>query len=229
MATTEPTIADVISMNTRLPMTPELRSHKILASIRAVHALHRELVQTDVRMHAVEKEKLSDATKAYREIIRDAEERGAAIMPKEAHEILPRICEGLRTRDKIHEANQEARKARKAERARVTSALEEFEGPSKETNQAALPLAANGGAETGLEWFSDDARAVAYTALLDLDGRGKIDAVQSELLGDLAAAGLSPVDFVLDAAEAIEDAPPEADDVAAELAAIADEQRDLPI
>lgn len=229
MATTEPTIADIITMNTRLALTPEQRSHKILASIRAVHALHRELVQTDARMHAVEKEELSDATKAYREIIRDAEERGDKIKPKEAHEILPKICEGLRHRDELHEANQEARKARKAERARVTSALEEFEGPGKESNQTTLPLAANGGSETGLEWFSDDARAVAYTALLDLDGRGKIDAVQSELLGHLAAAGLNPVEFVLDAAEAIEDAPPEAADVATELAAIADEQADLPI
>ncbi len=226
------TIAETIIASTRPPLTPELRSHKILASIRAVHALHRQLVQTDLRMHAAEKEELSDATKTYREIIRDAEERGERIKPKEAHEILPRICEGLRKRDEIDDANQDARKARKAERARVSTALEELEGPGKgESNQVTLPLAAaNGGSETGLEWFTDDARAVVYTALLDLDGRGKIDNVQSELLGDLAAAGLSPVEFVLDAADAIEDAPPESDEVVArELAAIADEQADLPI
>jgi hypothetical protein len=208
-------------------LTPEQTSHRILAAVRAVHAFHELLVITDNRKRSSEKEELSDATKAYREIIRDAEDRGDSITPDEAHSILPTICDGLRTRDAIKDANDAARRNRKAERERVADALKELQSPAKDDGaQGTLPGLEDA---TGLGWFSADTKAVTYTALLDADEREAIDSVQADLLGDLGGLGLDAIEFVIDAADAVdEDEDPEVDeDAVAELDEIVGD--DLPV
>ena len=190
-------------------MTPEIRSHRILAAIRAVAKLQSDLVKTDRQLRDAESAELSDATKAYREVLRDADERREQLTPEESHEILPEALDGLATRDAIHEANTAARKARAAERKRVDGALAELHKPAQgDGDQPSLPgldgdEQGQTDAATGLGWFTAECRAVVYTALLHSDG--DLDPAQVELLADLASLGLEQIDFVLDAAEAIDE------------------------
>ena len=208
------------------PLTPEQTSHRILAAVRVVNQFYKELVKTDTRLRAIETTALAEATKAYREVVRDADDRSDSLTPKESHVILPKICAGLREHDRIKEANTVARKARAAEQKRVGEAHQELQGPLADGDQQQLPTSD----QTGLGWFCQDTVAVVYTALLDASERETIDPAQLELLAELAGAGLEAITFVVDAAGALddedEDDEPESDNEAiAELDAIAD---DLP-
>lgn len=194
-------------------MTPENRSHRILAALRATAKLHADLIKTDKQMRALETTELSDATKAYREIVRDADDRSDSLTPEESHEILPQVCDGLREHDEILAANKAAREARAKERKRVDEALAELHKPAPtDDDQPSLPGLEGtqpdaDAAATGLEWFTAECRAVVYTALMHSDG--KLDAAQVELLAELASLGLEQIEFVLNAAEAVEE--PDAD------------------
>jgi chromatin segregation and condensation protein Rec8/ScpA/Scc1 (kleisin family) len=202
-------------------LTPEATSHRILAAIRAVYALNVDLEKTDGRLRAVETDNLTDATQAYRTAIREADEResGTALSHEEAWQVLLVVCAGLRDHDAIRDANKAVRAVRKAERARVGQALDELHKPAKveDSAQTLLPIT---GDKTGLGWFTAECNAVVYTALLEADKRGRIDASQAELLADLATSGLEAVAFVLDAADAVIDDvgdPAASDDIAREL------------
>jgi hypothetical protein len=200
-------------------ISPEHRSHRILAAARAVHTFLSHLEATDAKLFAIEKETLGNATKAYREMIRDADDRRRSLTPEESHKILPDICDGLATREAIAEANKLAKKNRKQERERVKVAHEALLSPAKEDpRQTSLQLDTDA---TGLGWFTQEVREVAYTALLELDKTGGLDAAQSELMADLASVGLGPISFVVDmqamaeaAAEAAEKDAPDPDVVA---------------
>lgn len=71
--------------------------------------MQSDLLKTDKQLRAAETSTLSDATKAYREIVRDADDRGDSLTPEESHTILPQVCEGLREHDEILAANKAAR------------------------------------------------------------------------------------------------------------------------
>ena len=216
--------SNVTTINQPRSLTPEQISHRILAAVRATNAFHVRLVSTDKRMRDLEKAELGDATKAYREIVRDADDRGDALTPAESHVILPKVCTGLREHDRILDENKAARKARAAERERVEAAMQELMGPTSDGAQQQLPTVD----QTGLAWFSADAIAVTYTALLAAAEREEIDAPQTELLAELAGQGLEAIKFVIDAAEAVgedEDEDEGDPDVIADL----DELADLPV
>lgn len=189
-------------------MTPEQRSHRILAAIRVVAKLQTHLEKTDARMRGAETKELGDATKAYREIVRDADERRDSLTPEESHSILPQVCDGLRARDAIHEAITLARKNRTNERKRVAAALTELHLPDHtDGDQVELPLTGptKDDDATGLGHFTSEARSIVYTALLAGDERHELDAAQVDLLAELASMDLEQVDLVLDAADAIDD------------------------
>lgn len=209
----------------RSGLSPEQTSHKILAGIRAVGDLVTQLDAAEARQAALESDSLGAATKSYRALVREADELGSALTPAESHRLLPLICDGLATHDAILEANKLAKGNRKTERARVRQAFDELHKPAMDSTQTMLPIT---GDSIGLGWFSDETKAVVYTALLDLDGRGGLDSAQAELMTALASADLKPIAFVLDAAEAIEDA--ETDSAAsAELEQLAEQDAALPI
>lgn len=210
----------------RAGLSPEHTSHRILASIRCVVMLSDQLVLADDRQSSLESASLTDATKSYRALVREADELGSALTKEDSHRLLPLICAGLAEHDAIRDANKLAKGNRKAERHRVAQALEELHKPAKNESQEMLPITG----DTSLGWFSDDTKAIVYTALLDLDGRGGLDTAQSELLLDLAASDLKPIAFVLDASEAADEDVPD-DDVATEINARVDSEpsAELPV
>jgi hypothetical protein len=211
----------------RSGLSPEQTSHKILAGIRAVEQLSAQLDIAESSQAAIESDKLSAATKSYRALVREADELGDALTAAESHRILPLICAGLAEHDAIIEANKLAKGNRKAERGRVAQARLELHKPAMDDRQSMLPIT---GDTIGLGWFSDETKAVVYTALLDLDGRGGLDTAQAELMTDLASANLQPIAFVLDAADALDEPESESDPVASsELAAMAEQDASLPI
>jgi hypothetical protein len=212
----------------RSGMSPEQTSHKILAGIRAVEQLAAQLDMAESSQAAIESDRLSAATKSYRGLVREADELGDALTAAESHRILPLICAGLAEHDAIIEANKLAKGNRKAERGRVSQARLELHKPAMDDRQSMLPITSD---TIGLGWFSDETKAVVYTALLDLDGRGGLDTAQAELMTDLASANLQPIAFVLDAADALDEADAAESDpvVSSELAAMADQDASLPI
>jgi hypothetical protein len=212
----------------RSGLSPEQTSHKILAGIRAVEQLSAQLDIAESSQAAIESDKLSAATKSYRALVREADELGDALTAAESHRILPLICAGLAEHDAIIEANKLAKGNRKAERGRVAQARLELHKPAMDDRQSMLPIT---GDTIGLGWFSDETKAVVYTALLDLDGRGGLDKAQAELMTDLASANLQPIAFVLDAADALDESEADGSDpvVASELAAMAEQDASLPI
>jgi hypothetical protein len=215
----------------RSGLSPEQTSHKILAGIRAVEQLSAQLDIAESSQAAIESDKLSAATKSYRGLVREADELGNALTAAESHRILPLVCAGLAEHDALIEANKLARGNRKAERGRVSQARLELHKPAmddRQSKQSMLPIT---GDTIGLGWFSDETKAVVYTALLDLDGRGGLDTAQAELMTDLASANLQPIAFVLDAADALDEADAAESDpvVSSELAAMADQDASLPI
>ena len=173
---------------------------RAFASACAIQLFSEMLADADNRLKGAEKEKLSEATKAYREIIRSDTESPPSDDVKVIH--YSEVCNGLLKHDAIDEANKLARGNRKAERARVDSALREFL-TNKADGGSQLDLLGSDDS-TGLGLYTAEARAVAYTSLLELDRLAKLDATQVVLMTDLANAGLTRIEFVLDASEAIE-------------------------
>lgn len=205
--------------------TEEKASHRVLAAAQAIEALLDSLESADTRLRAVEKDALATATKRYRSVIEEAGEQD--LTPDDSHRILPLVIEGLATRQALAEAHQTARKNRGAERARVVSARGELLALKGGQAQISLPLEAD---TSGLGLFSEDVRAVTYTALVALDGRGALSQVMRELMVDLATVGAQPIAFVLDAGEALEEDVEVADvQVQAELAQLEQAANDLPI
>jgi hypothetical protein len=212
----------------RPSLSPEQTSHKILAGIRAVELFSEQLDRAESTRSAIESDTLSAATKSYRALVREADEMGDALTAADSHRLLPLICAGLAEHDAIIEANKLAKGNRKAERGRVSQARLELHKPAMDDRQSMLPIT---GDTIGLGWFSDETKAVVYTALLDLDGRGGLDKAQAELMTDLASANLQPIAFVLDAADALDESEADGSDpvVASELAAMAEQDASLPI
>jgi hypothetical protein len=212
----------------RSGLSPEQTSHKILAGIRAVELFAEQLDRAESTRSAIESDTLSASTKSYRALVREADEMGDALTAADSHRLLPLICAGLAEHDAIIEANKLAKGNRKAERGRVAQARLELHKPAMDDRQSMLPIT---GDTIGLGWFSDETKAVVYTALLDLDGRGGLDTAQAELMTDLASANLQPIAFVLDAADALDEADAAESDpvVSSELAAMADQDASLPI
>lgn len=177
----------------------KIRAH---ASACALHAFAQQLEAVDARLQAVEKERLTKATQTYRSIMREDYANPPSPDVKIIH--YDTACEGLATHDAVLEANSLARKARKAERDRVGKALREFltTRPTADNQLQLLPPASDA---SGLGLYTDEARLVAYTALVELDKTGGLDDDQRALMVDLAGAGIEPIAFVLDAGEAVEE------------------------
>lgn len=208
-------------------LMPDQIKLRAFAAAQALWIFEERLSSTDSRMCAIEKDALSEATKAYREVMR----ADHADPPSDAVKVIhyDTACAGLARHDAVLEANKLARGNRKAERERVTSALREFMTP---INSAQMPLPIETDA-TGLGLYSDDARAVAYTALLELDRTGDLDDQQRNLMVDLSGAGMQAIAFVLDAGEALEEPDEDADteQIREELAnlAAAEQANSLPL
>ncbi len=184
----------------------KLRAH---ASACALDAFSQQLEAVDARLQAVEKERLTKATQTYRSIMREDYANPPSPDIKVIH--YDTACEGLATHDAVLEANSLARKARKAERDRVGKALREFltTRPTTDNQLQLLPPASDA---SGLGLYTDEARLVAYTALVELDKTGGLDDDQRALMVDLAGAGIEPIAFVLDAGEAVEESDDEPSD-----------------
>lgn len=178
----------------------KLRAH---ASACALDAFGQQLEAVDARLQAVEKERLTKATQTYRSIMREDYANPPSPDIKVIH--YDTACEGLATHDAVLEANSLARKARKAERDRVGKALREFLTTRPTTADNQLQLLPPASDASGLGLYTDEARLVAYTALVELDKTGGLDDDQRALMVDLAGAGIEPIAFVLDAGEAVEE------------------------
>ena len=178
----------------------KLRAH---ASACALDAFGQQLEAVDARLQAVEKERLTKATQTYRSIMREDYANPPTPDIKVIH--YDTACEGLATHDAVLEANSLARKARKAERDRVGKALREFLTTRPTTADNQLQLLPPASDASGLGLYTDEARLVAYTALVELDKTGGLDDDQRALMVDLAGAGIEPIAFVLDAGEAVEE------------------------
>lgn len=178
--------------------TPERVKLRAFAAAQALWIFEERLKITDSRLRAEETEQLTKATQEYREIMRADHEDPPSDDVKVIH--YDTACAGLARHDAVLEANKLARGNRKAERERVEAALREFMTPVVNA-QLTLPIETD---STGLGLYSDDARAVAYTALLELDRTGDLDDGQRDLMVDLAGAGMQQIAFVLDASEAVE-------------------------
>jgi hypothetical protein len=199
---------------------------RAFAGAKALFVFHEHLVATDTRLKAAETAKLTEATQAYRVVMREDYESPPSDEVKVIH--FDEACAGLATHDAILEANKLARSNRAAERKRVDNALRELMTPTGDDAQMSLPITSD---STGLGLYTDDARAVVYTALLELDKTGALDQDQRDLMVDLAGAGIETIAFVLDAAEAIEEPAEDAgvEQHRAELDRMAGQANELPI
>lgn len=162
---------------------------------------------------------LSDATKAYREHMRDEARAGldvdalremlasGNVPAKQAPMVLEVVglylqaCEGLDERDKIDADKKADLKAKTTQIGRFNAALEDMGSADIEDGaQGKLPLG-----EAAKPWACADAQEVAFTALTKLSADGKpLCAIQQALLLELANAGLEAFDLGIAAAEAVE-------------------------
>lgn len=181
-------------------LTPDQIDRRTLAALRAVCCLVVFLKTTDKKLKAEEEKAKSEATKAYRAVLREADDLGDRISDADTRRILKEACSGLREHDRIRDENKAARKGRKAERKRVDQALAELSKPPTD-GQASLPVTTD---LTGFAWYTGECVSVIYTALCELDKQGKLDNAQRETMGVLATAGIATVSLVLDPAEAVE-------------------------
>jgi len=150
------------------------------------------------------KERLSAATKAYREPLRDEDNRTAS--QKVRAQLFLDCMDGVAERDainsekkeelgeidgkikKLDEVKAEARAARKGDGNQTKMFDDEAEG--------AIPH---------MSWATPGSRTVLYSALLTIEKLGDaLDPSQADLLADLASAQTGEMDFGLEPSEAIE-------------------------
>lgn len=147
---------------------------------------------------------LSDATKAYRELLRDEENHKASDKRRAA--LYDEVVEGVELRDKIAEDKAEDMKARGAKISKIIEADAEAKHAHKSADAAQAALFNDESKVAGMPWATDATLAVVYAALLDLDKRGaQLDKFQSALMIELAEADIEGEDLGLEASEAIED------------------------
>jgi hypothetical protein len=173
------------------------------------------------------KEKRSDATKAYREHLRDDERevlRGAGDKLKSKEKLTDRdkqnliaivehyyaACDGLGEHDEILADGKTDKDARKKRIAQFKAAHRELmlQGKDGNPNQQKMfePPSAVGG-------MTEDTKEVVYSALLQLDKDGAaLDDVQRSLLTELGSAGVKVVELNVNAAAAIEQEVADEDD-----------------
>lgn len=151
---------------------------------------------------SVWKDKLTASTKAYREILRDGDNKATDKVKSKAFDEVQRL---VAERDKISEEKAEDMKARKAKISLVDEADAEAKA-YKSGDQDQTALFADEAKVAGMPWATDKALGVIYTALQDLDGSGaQLDDYQSALMMELAEAQVEGADLGLEAAQAIAD------------------------
>jgi hypothetical protein len=111
-------------------------------------------------------------------------------------------CDGLAALDR-------ERAAKKADIDKRTGKIADFKAAQRDimltkASGDQLTLLSEGDID-GLGYTSAGTRQVLYAALLKLDGDGGLDEHQSDLLADLAGAGIDDLDLDLDAGAAVED------------------------
>lgn len=182
------------------PLFVRARAFTCIATLDSCRT--RLVTQTSAAKADWEKQ-LSDATKAYREIIRDEENHKAS--QKARAKFFLEVVAGVAERDRIAEAKKEDMKERNKKIAQVDSADVEAKAAGKSGDSAQLALDMDASRVPGMPWATDTTLGVIFTALRDLDESGAVlDDFQRDLMMELAEAEIEGADLGLEASEAIE-------------------------
>lgn len=181
---------------------PDFVRARAFICVQTLDACRARLTSQMSAASAVWKEKLSEVTKSYREIVRDADAKASTKIKAKSFDDVVRL---LAERDKIAEEKAEDMKGRRERISLVDEADAEAKaykpGDAKQT-----ALFNEECAVQGMPWATDRGLGVIYTALQDLEQAGAtLDDYQSALLLELAEASIGAVDLGLEAAAAIED------------------------
>lgn len=177
------------------------RAFSVIVTLNSCRA---RLVTQMSNASSIWKDKLTETTKAYREIIRDAKPNDSAKAKANAFDNVVRL---LAERDKDAEAKATDMKERKAKIALVDEADAEAKAyRTADSNQTSLAFPDGDSKINGMPWATDKALGVIYTALRDIEeSGGKLDEYQAALMLELAEAEIDSADLGLEASAAIED------------------------
>lgn len=182
---------------------PAIEQARALAGARAIFTVKLALEADLARAKSVWKDQLTDATKTYREILRD-EDVTQNVIAKRAKELYFEAREGLAKHDKILD-DAKADKATRTKRiASFDLAFREMMGVGRDADADQQDMFAGDGTVIGMRWASKETQEICYSALLKLDKDGVLDSFQIALLADLGQTGADTIDLGLDAAAAIE-------------------------
>lgn len=186
---------------------------RCLAAGKAIELVKSELESDLKAAKARWRDKLSDATKAYREILRD-EDVTDSTPQRRCKELFFEVRELLAEHDEILDDAKRDKDLRKQRIAKFEVAARELWSISSAQPEQ---LELHGRTDTilGLGWATKESREIVYSALMRLTARDTFDVTFAGpvpglaeaargLLADMAGAGLGTIELGLDAEDAIE-------------------------
>lgn len=172
---------------------------RCFAAVQALTAVKDLLVERDKELSGAETKTKTEATQAYRKLLREEDPK----TQRRASELFHETKAGLAHMDEVAEANREAKSARKAKINEVQAAITETIAVDDASANPQGDLF--GGAKVdGLGWASDGTRKAIFAALTELDDRDSLNLEQQRMFEDMARAGMAGIDLGLDVAGAIE-------------------------
>ena len=180
---------------------PDFIRARAFVCIQTLDKCRARLVTQMSNASAIWKEKLTEKTQAYRELMRDDTIKAESAKAKAFDKSRKLLAE----RDKTEAEKKKDMDERKAKIALVDEADAEAKA-YKPGDGSQLILLQEPSKVDGMPWATDKTLGVIYTALRDLDESGaRLDSYQEQLMMELADAQIEGADLGLEAAAAIED------------------------
>lgn len=192
--TTEATVTPI-----KQPDSPETIGSRCFAALQALEWGRDRATDGLKQATAKWSQQITEATKAYREVLRDND----SSTQKEGKRLFDEAKSGLEEHDRVLEAAKADKSERRRQIASIDEARKEVLAVRADDSQQVDLF--DRGTITGLAWASQSTCSAIYECLMWMaDGDQLASEEQSALLSDLSGAGIENIDLGLAPGEAIE-------------------------